>query len=156
MRYKTGLSLLLALGLMIGAFCGCQTGSRPSWDETGSVLDMLGLADQTLSSLEIVKAGGGQDMIVEDSGQIQNVLNRLSQVQIVKNVGHQGYSLGGYGLTFTVVTPDEIRQVSIQITVADGDDFAYFGGTDGYYYKISDQGSDELNDYFALEKYSYR
>jgi hypothetical protein len=156
MRHKRWLPLLFTLGLMVCSIGGCRTGSRPSWNEAGSVLDMLALADQTISSLEIVKAGGGHDVIIEDSEQIKNVLDRLSQVQIIKNVGNKGYSLGGYGLAFSVVTPNEIKKVSIQITVAEGDDFAHYGGVDGYYYEISDQGSDELNDYFELAKYAYR
>jgi hypothetical protein len=156
MWQKRWLLLILALGLMAGCLCGCRAGNRPPWDESGSLLDMLALADQTVSSIEIQKAGENTIVIVDDAAQIQNVLNRLDQVKVVKNLGHRGYSMGGYGLTFNVVTAGETRKESIQVAVAEGDDIAHYGGAEGYYYEISDQGADELNNYFAVAAYTFR
>jgi hypothetical protein len=153
-KIKTGL-LIVSICLLLGSIAGClaQTG-RPSGTtrvEDGSVLELLDIKDAAIGSIQIVNMGNGQSVIIEDRSEISRILNRLARVLIQENLGDQGYTLTGYALT--LVDQTQPQEVHIQLDVAQGDDFATFGGD---YYIIDDRDTDELNDYFALAKYKYR
>jgi hypothetical protein len=153
MRIRRKLLLSLAVCLSIYLLCGCQTAKQPSWNESGSVLTMLGLGDHEVLSLVILNAADGQSVTIENADQINRVLKRLDQIQIIKNIGTKGYTLNGYGLTFSTLLDNGIKEVSIQLDINQYDDLATYGG---YFYKLSDQGNEDLNDYISLEEYKYQ
>jgi hypothetical protein len=57
------ISLFLVFWLLACCLGSCQKAESLSWNESGSVLDMLGLASQSIHSIEILDTANGQMLL---------------------------------------------------------------------------------------------
>ena len=78
------------------------------------MIDLLDIQEAVLGSIKIVNMGNGQSVMVEDGTQMDRILKRLAQVQIVENMGDKGYTPTGYELTLTVTGQTTTQEVHVQ------------------------------------------
>jgi hypothetical protein len=151
--------LLACLILVIASAFGCKsmnantkksTLASTSFAMGDLVTDTLQFQSMSIESIKIIQMKDGKTIIVDEPGQIDNIMVRLSQMKIEKDLGTKGIYLDGYALEFQIKVDSDLQEI---VTQFDSDVYLYGFLSDRHFYVLSDSGVEPINEYFEQEKY---